>query len=142
MGSNPELSSCNPVEISEDKPSAIVSFVLDDGSAKILWVSNTAASIYIGSALAEIPPAEAESHIETNKIPDNVLENFQEVMNIGASLFNKPDLPHVSFGKVILSTDDIPEEIAQIISNPGKRSDFKTVFPEYGEGEMSMLEKS
>ena len=141
MGSKPELSSGTPVEINKDTPSTIASFILDDGSVKIVWINDLNSSIFIGSALAEIPPETANSHIQSKMIPDNVLENFQEVLNIGASLFNKPKLPHVSFDKVILSTDDIPEEIARLISNPGERSDFKAVFPEYGEGGMSILEK-
>jgi len=141
IGASPSLKEAEEMDISRETLSALASFVLDDGSVKILWVCDYRSVIYIGSALAAIPSETAQSNITAKKIPDNVMENFHEVLNIGASLFNDPELPHISLGEVVMSTDDIPENIAVLVSNPAGRVDYTVDFPDYGEGSMSILEQ-
>jgi hypothetical protein len=119
----------------------LASFVLDDGSVKILWVCDYRAVVYIGAALADIPAEEAREHVDSKEIPEDLMENFREVLNIGASLFNKPELPHISLGDSLLSNGEIPDEISILVSNPSERVDFAVDFPGYGESSMAILEQ-
>lgn len=141
IGSKPSLSEAEEMDISRDMLSALCSFVLDDGTVKILWVCDYRSVIYIGSALAAIPSETAESNVNSQEIPDNVMENFREVLNIGASLFNNPDMPHISLGDVVFTKEDIPENIAILVSNPAGRVDYAVDFPEYGVGNIAILEQ-
>jgi hypothetical protein len=141
IGFKPSMSEEGEMDISRENLTALASFVLDDGSVKILWVCDYRSVVYIGSALAAVPPETAQDNVESKEIPDNVMENFREVLNIGASLFNDPELPHISLDDVILSNDEIPEEIAILVSNPSSRIDFTLQYPDYGEGSMAILEQ-
>jgi hypothetical protein len=129
----------SPVELSDNKPMAIAIFVLDDRAAGNIIIADLDITVYIGSFLAEIPRDQAKNLIDSKELPDNVIENFREVLNILAGIFNKPDSPHVSLGEVYTSISDIPDEQVAAINKPSQRSDLHISIPDFGEGEISIL---
>lgn len=134
-----EVTGGSPVELSKNDPSTTAVFLLDDGAAGNIIIADLEITVYIGSFLAEIPQDQAKNLVESKEMPDNVIENFREVLNILAGIFNKPDSPHVSLGEVYTSVSDIPEEQLAAINEPSQRSDLHVSIPDFGEGEISIL---
>ncbi|MBN1165486.1 MAG: hypothetical protein JXB45_12985 [Candidatus Krumholzibacteriota bacterium] len=130
-----------PVAISPETPLAIATYKKDNGSIKVVWLCDLKFVIYSGAALSVIPPETAESSLSSGEIPDNIRDNFQEVLNVSTELLNKPDRSRISLGDTVIVPAEIPAEIADIVSNPRMRLDFSVKIPGYGEGRVSLLEK-
>ncbi|MBU8921676.1 MAG: hypothetical protein KOO63_07630 [Bacteroidales bacterium] len=137
---NVKLDSSTPVKIDQDIPTAICTFILDDGRIKAIWICDLSMVINIGAGLAVIPPEVAMTNINSNELPDNIRENFQEVLNVSASLFNRSDGPHLSLGTLVITPDPISEDIQEALSAVSGRRDLRAIIPDYGEGLMSLIE--
>ncbi len=132
----------DPVKIEPQTPSAVCTFVLDDGRPKACWISEFSLVVNIGAALAVIPPEVALEHIRKTELPDNIRENFQEVLNVSASLFNKPDSQHLSLGALTITPDTVPDAVQSMIASASGRSDMKIAIPGYGDGMMTLVESA
>lgn len=128
-----------PVPLSMEIPTAAAVFVKDDGAPRFICICDLAFTVYVGACLAEIPSDTANRHVSDSEIPDNIMDNFREVLNISASLFNKPDWPHVSLGAVHVTPKPVPDDIVALIGSARSRLDLIFSMGGFGEGGISML---
>lgn len=93
----------------------------------------------IGAALAMIPPNVAADAVRGPKLPENLVENAYEVLNIGASVFNDIEgTPiHVKISK--LMTTPIPDEVIGKLGKAPARVDLVVGVPGYPDGKVSLF---
>ncbi len=139
FGEQIKVTGGSPVELTEDKPLTVATIILDDGSVSSIITADLKITVYVGSCLAEIPLDQAKKYISKDEMPENVTENFREVLNIISSTFNKPDLPHVTLGETYTSLEDVTDEHISAIRGSSRRRDMTIEIPDYGEGQMSIL---
>lgn len=126
--------------LDEDSFAAIGSFVTDDEKIIVLCAMDIKLANWSAAALAMIPKDVARVDIDNWKLSAELRDNVQEILNIAASIFNKPGMPHLRFDKLVVTMDgDPPAEYRPVLSNPSERVDFTVKIPGYGEGTMACL---
>ncbi|MBN2070012.1 MAG: hypothetical protein JW814_01040 [Candidatus Krumholzibacteriota bacterium] len=128
------------VVIDPETPLAAALFTLEDGTAKAIWLSSLETIVYVGSALAVVPPETAMATVKSAEIPDNIRENFQEVMNVSASLFNKAEGPFLKLDELFIHPEPVTEDIMMKVAGAANRVDLAIRIADYGEGTMSLIE--
>jgi hypothetical protein len=93
----------------------------------------------MGAAIGLIPSRAAEEAINHGLLPDNLLENASEILNITASLFNAEGAPHVKLDTVYAPGDPIPADVAQWVLAYVRRTDLDMDIAGYGSGRFSLL---
>lgn len=93
----------------------------------------------LGGALALLPKGGVDDAIDERSLPDTMLENCYEVLNVLASVFNVGEAPHVRLYQLYGPADAIPPDIAQIAALPGSRMDIDLKISGYGDGVMSIV---
>lgn len=93
----------------------------------------------VGAAIGLVPSRGAEEAINAGALPDNLLENASEVLNITASLFNAEGAPHVKLDVVYAPGEAVPADVAQWILAYVRRTDLDMEIAGYGPGRFSLL---
>ena len=125
-----------------DDIATIGNFVTDDGQTIALCCMDIKLANWSAAALAMIPKDVAKMDIDNWKLSEELRDNVQEILNIAASIFNKPGMPHLRFDNLIVTMDgDPPAAIRTLLSNPTERVDFTVKIPGYGEGMMACMFK-
>ncbi len=93
-----------------------------------------------GGALVMVPTKGVEDAIAADEIPEQLGENFAEVVNIMASLLNSDDTPHVRLTQ-IHDRHATPSDAraSTIVSEPAKRRVFDVNIEDYGRGRIVFL---
>jgi hypothetical protein len=94
-----------------------------------------------GAALSMIPVGAVEDANDEKEIPSNMFDNYREVLNIMASLFNdkRQRAEHVRL-KDVFFTDEMPEEVTELLAQTTHRLDVTiTVAGGYGSGGLALV---
>ena len=129
-----------PVELNPEIPSAIVTYKKENGSLKVIWLSDHSLVLYTGGGLSMVPLNTVESSLSSGEIPDNLKDNFQEALNVSTDLFKKSGMPDLTLGDSIFTPATVPAEIGDILAEPRYRVDYTVTIPEYGSGKVSLIE--
>ena len=73
---------------------------------------DVALAAFGGAALSLIPKGMAEESIKSSRVADNLMENFAEVLNVGATLFVSPDSPRLKLREVVSHATELAEDVA------------------------------
>lgn len=86
-----------------------------------------------GGALSLIPPAGIQDANEEGEIPLAVRDNFREILNIMAGLFNdkRQKAEHVRFRELFMSGEE-PQDVSELMTKPSDRLDVSLVVAGYG----------
>ena len=131
-----------PVVLSPKRPSVIAPYLLDDGKVGAIAVCDIEFAACAGGALTMMPVDIVQDSIRQSKIPDNILENFKEVLNVFSGIFNKPDYSHVALSGVLITPLALSRNIVEVIAQPAGRMDFTISIDGYGSGRLSVLVSS
>lgn len=123
----------------EDSKGVIGEFINDDGQSVVLCIADLKFACYVGAALSMIPAAAANESIKRNDLPQNLLENYSEVLNVMSRLVNSSTTPHLRLGKVHTVPGNLPEAILTVMESPSLRRDFVATISGYGSGNVSLL---
>src|SRR5258708_2844084 len=72
-----------------------------------------------------IPEASVGDNLPGGKLGEALQENYREVVNVGASLFNSPKTPHLGLKELYAHPDAFPVEVKSVLNNSSGRMDFK-----------------
>lgn len=97
-------------------------------------------SAYLGAGLAMMPAAGAKEAIEAKSLHEDLMENLHEVLNVGASMFNRKDAPHVKLYKVYAPGESLPGDVRGWLSQRGGRLDLAIDVPGYGTGGFTVVD--
>ncbi|MDY7101969.1 MAG: hypothetical protein S0880_12340 [Actinomycetota bacterium] len=125
----------------DSEVAVVASYVDREGSLECLVVTDIALGAYLGAALALVPKGGAQDCVDEGALSSNLKENFHEVLNIMASLFNTTEgSRHVRLSEVHYGPADQASDGARGLSQaPGERADFEVVVENYGTGKLAVL---
>jgi hypothetical protein len=78
--------------------------------------------------------------MEDKKLPENLLDNYKEVVNILCSVLNTPNTPHLKLKAIHAFPDEeLSREVWDVLDQPSNRRDFEIHVEGYGGGKLSIL---
>lgn len=104
--------------------------------AVVGWDLSAAANI--GAALGLFPRGAAEDAIENQYVPDNLLDNLNEVSNVLASSFQLPGNPHLRLHESYRPVAAAPADATALLYNGVQRMDLNLEIPGYGVGRVAV----
>jgi hypothetical protein len=91
------------------------------------------------AALALLPSRNAEAAIANQYLPETLMENVGEILNVMASLLNADGAPHVRLNRVHGPTELLPADVATILRGYGPRIDAGVQIRGYGDGGVGVV---
>lgn len=138
-GKDVEVGPVNPVVPGRD-PATIAVYVNDRMATGAVIACDLPLAAYAGAALGLVPLPRAEEAIESGLLPDDLAENFYEVVNILASVFNdNPQAPHLKLYKVHAVGERLPTDVASCLGYVVRRLDLRVDVAGYGAGRLSCV---
>lgn len=121
-------------------PGAVVGVYTQDSLAlAAVVILDLPLAAYVGAALALIPRGGAEAAVEDGVLPDSLLENTAEILNVTTSLFNVDGAPHHRLYATYAPGATLPADVAQWVLAYIPRLDLTVEVQGYGPGRLSVL---
>ena len=108
----------------------------EDGTLGAVIACDVATAAYGGAALSLIPSSMADDSIKTGVVAENLSENFREVLNVCAGLFNSPSTPRLKLGHYSEPPDEAGEGLVQWFEECEERTGFDVTIDGYGQGRL------
>ena len=138
-GKDIEVGPVNPVVPGRDAALVAV-YVTDKLGTGAAVACDLPLAAYAGGALGLVPLPRVEEAIASGLLPDDLAENFYEVVNIMASVFNEhPEAPHLKLYKVHAVGEQLPSDVAASLGYVVRRLDLKVEVAGYGAGRLSSV---
>lgn len=93
-----------------------------------------------GALLSMIPPGAVEDANDEKEIPSNMYENFREILNIMATMFNdrRQRADHVRL-KSVTTFDEAAPEALEVMQKSADRVDINVQLAGYGGGGLTVI---
>ena len=111
----------------------------DFGNLAALILADVPLVAWAGSAIALLPLAGAEQSVADNLVTPAQFDNFSEILNVAASMFNKRDTPHLKLQEAFAPRETLPAEAQKWVLFPASRIDGTLTVQGYGEGRISVV---
>lgn len=111
----------------------------EDGKIGGLVVADIEIAAYAGAALSLLPVGVAKESIQDGAIEDALLENFQEVLNVGVQWFTAKGNPRVRLAEVFPPGSKLPDDVKLVMAAPNDRLDVDAEVAGYGKGRIRLL---
>ena len=130
-----------PVEVKQlsdtrkfDPPALLSTFCDEEGTVRVACHSELAFANSVAGALSRIPKGLVDEQIKSGTCPDNLFENFAEVMNISTNLFTSPSADRLHLRETRKEPlEDLPENMAA-----SKGTQYEVSIQGYGTGNVSI----
>lgn len=124
----------------DSSPRPVVASYVDDAhNLSSVVVMDLPLAAYVGAALALVPKGGAEIAIEESSLPQSLLENSSEALNILASIINEAGDVHQRLQQVYGQHDQLPPAVAAWAATLGSREDVHLDVQGYGGGHLSIV---
>ena len=120
-------------------PLVVAVYVTDDDQPAAVVLDDPGLACRAGGALMMVPPAVVKETAQKNEVPENLLENYREVINIFARSLNSMSTPHVRFSTVHTLPGPFPDELVAAVKASSSRRDLVVAIDGYGEGKLSIV---
>jgi hypothetical protein len=129
------------VKMGENAPELIVSVWEDKyGRVGALCIAELMLAAIAGAALVLAPPGAVHDVEKTRELPENLRDNYYEVINILTSVLNSPNTPHLKLtNQFFHPVEALPDDVLRVIETPSNRRDFDLMVEGYGSGKISIL---
>jgi hypothetical protein len=111
----------------------------EDAKIGGLVVADIELAAYAGAALSLLPVGVAKESIDDGAIEDALLENFQEVLNVGVQWFTAKGNPRVRLAEVFPPGAKLPDDVRLVMAAPNDRLDVDADVAGYGKGRIRLL---
>jgi hypothetical protein len=128
-----------PVVPKAVRPCAIAVYVTDRLQTGAVVCADLELAARAGAALALVPPHGAETAIDNRMLPANLLENFHEVVNVFAGLFNVRGAEHLKLYAVHPPDTLPPADVAKMTRRLTRRVDYGLHIDGYGLGHIGVV---
>lgn len=138
-GKDVELSGgADPVPVGGTSGSVVGLYVDAELKSRALIAFDLPLAAWTGAALGLVPPGAAQDAVAEGELPESLLENCGEVLNIMASLFNLPKAPHLKLYS-IFSGEQVRPDVRELAVRSAPRDDIRIEVARYGTGHMSVV---
>lgn len=141
LGRTVNISSIDtPVVPTARRACCVGTYVDPQGTTTALMVADLDLAARAGAALGLVPVSGATTAVENRELPGALYDNFHEVLNICASLFNTghPD-ENVKLDVVYQPGTVIPTQVAMQLRGLGRRADYQLEIDSYGTGALGVV---
>ena len=111
----------------------------DFGAIKALIVCDVPLTAWAGSAIGLLPHVGAEKAVRENLVSGPQFENMAEILNVAASMFNKPGTQHLKLGFTFAPRETLPADVDKWVLVPAGRIDGTLTIQGYGAGCISVI---
>jgi hypothetical protein len=139
LGRDITASRVPPESIPLDAKYVVGLYEREDGKIGGVVVCDLELAAYSGAALSLLPMAIAKESIADGTIEDSLLENFQEVLNVGVQWFTAKGNPRVRLAEVFPPGAKLPDDIRLVMAAPNDRLDVTAEVAGYGGGRIRLL---
>lgn len=108
----------------------------EDGTIGAVIACDVATAAYGGAALSLIPSSLAEESIKSGIVAENLSENFREVLNVCAGLFNSATTPRLKLGHYCEPPDEAGEGLVQWFEECEEKVGLQMNIAGYGKGRL------
>ena len=128
-------------DVDEPGAYALADFVTDDDELAACVLADLELTASLGAALTMVPPGIVRESVASGSLEaPTLLENFAEVVNVMARVFNSHDTPHVRWRAVhVMAEEQVPEETQALVDRPAARRDLKVDVEGYGTGRLVVV---
>lgn len=134
-----EVAPGQPVVPQPRQPAALAVYVDDHLHTEAVAVASLSLAAHAGAALGLVPPGTSSEAVEAGDLPDLLAENFAEVLNIMASLFNADGRPHLKLWSWYRPGELAPADVTVLTRSVGRRLDLALRIADYGDGGLSIV---
>jgi hypothetical protein len=138
LGREVEVSPGEPFTAVDATGGAIAVYIDDGNALQAVAGWDLPAAANIGAAVGLVPRGGAEAAIEDRYLPENLLENLNEVSNVLASIFQIPGNPHLRLDETYRPVNAAPADAVQLLYVLGRRVDLELDVPGYGSGRLAV----
>lgn len=139
LGRDVDVQPGDPVVPTLRRPACVAAYVDDRTRLSATASLDLALTAYVGAALGLVPAATAQLAVDEGVLPDSLVENVGEVLNIMSSLFNVPDTPHLKLHATTAPGTQPPADVVVLTRALGRRLDLSVVVADYGTGGLSVV---
>ncbi len=139
LGRDVTIAPADPLTANEREAAAYAVYVDERLRMSALLVLDLPLAAYASAAIGLVPAAGAEAAIDDRVLPPVLHDNFFEVCNIIASLFNTPGAPHLKLYAVHGPSELPPSDVATTATTLAPRLDAKVDIRSYGTGQVSVI---
>lgn len=126
------------LEPDDGQPYTVAVYQDADSNLAAVCVCDVALSSSVGAALALIPPGVVEDCVRSREIPDNIMENVGEVMNICVNLFQGSGTKRLRLSQVLPPGQQADSGTVDFCDDSGENNHFRVEIPGYVDGRMSL----
>ena len=108
----------------------------EDGTLGAVIACDVATAAFGGAALSLIPVSMAQDSIQKGIVAENLSENFREVLNVCAGLFNSPGTPRLKLGHYSEPPDEAGEGLVAWFGEVEHKIGLDITIDGYGKGRM------
>lgn len=116
----------------------IATYKSDNGAEQCAAVMELALGANAGAAMSLVPAKMAQDAAKTGKVPENIMENLQEVLNVLSGEFDRPSAAHAVLDKVYLTPPDPAADLMALINRPHEKRFYMVMVDGYGNGRMGL----
>lgn len=98
LGSEVTASECT--DFDSGKVVAFGDFTDDDNATRQFVACDISAAAILGAALTGVPPTMVKETVSAGSVPENLMENLQEVLNISANIFPQSEKHRIALKEV------------------------------------------
>lgn len=117
--------------LAADSVATFADYSDDDNTTQHFIACDISSAAILGAALTGVPPSVVEETVSDGTLPDNLEENFQEVLNISTNLFPQSNQCRIALDKISQSAAAI-ERFESSIETPQIHMTIDV--PRYGVG--------
>jgi hypothetical protein len=134
-----EVGPARPVVPGRDLASVAV-YVTDALAIGAVVACDWRLAAYAGAALGQVALADVEEALADDTLPTDHQENFAEVANVLASVFNEdPAAPDLTLHEVHAVGAELPAEVVAMLRYVVRRLDLNVEIAGYGGGTLSLV---
>jgi hypothetical protein len=126
------------LDLSPKSGAYIAVYVTDEATPAALCACDIAFAANSSASLSMMPPNAAAGAVKAKQLPDVMLANLREVMNICTRLVLRDGTPHLRL-RELCQYAALPAPAAAIIGSAKGRVDFEVGIGKYGTGMISVL---
>lgn len=99
IGSNVTATECT--DFGADKVVVFGDYTDDDNTTRQFIACDIAAAAILGASLTGVPPTMVKETVSAGSVPENLLDNLQEVLNISANIFPQSEKHRIALKEVV-----------------------------------------
>ena len=114
-------------------------YVNDLGNIGAVILVDVPLTAWAGSAIALLPHVGAQHTVTTGLVTPAQFDNITEILNVAASMFNKPATQHLRLESTYAPRETLPPPVQKWALAPAGRLDGTLTIQGYGGGRISVV---